>query len=282
MNKHKPVVRFDAMGRILSRIIWLFLFLFCSGCMKKIPYEQSHVNAFLDRKENLQLHFSTPKGKQVAFYVPPLMHPNKAPEKLAILYPGIESVALGWLSFIKLEEDPTAGYLLIDYPGRGYSEGRMNPNKLYLNTEGALDALANHLGIKTLEAEISLMGHSFGSGSALQFAARSHVARIVLVAPFNTLRKALAQMSLILSWVTPAQINNVKLIEELLQREDPPEITIIHGAQDASLPVEMGRELANLNPDLIQYFEIPQGDHSSILTTHRDLIFYSLLGILHR
>jgi len=278
----KLSIGFGVMVRMFLNIICLLPFFFSSGCMKKIPYEPDQVNTFFKREENVQLAFSTPKGKQVAFYIPPLDHPEQAPHKLYILYPGIESVALEWLSFIKLEEDPRAGYLLIDYPGRGYSEGIMNPNKIYLNTEGALNTLADHFDIEKIDAELSLLGYSFGTGSVLQYAARSSVERIVLVAPFNTLRKALAQLSVLLSLVTPAQINNVKLIKELLQRENPPEITIFHGAKDASLPVEMGRELANINPDFIQYHEIPQGDHSSILTTHRDLIFHSLLGISKR
>jgi len=247
--------------------------------MKKIPYTQEQVDAFLKRKENIQLAFFIQHDRQVAFYIPPLNFPDRVPRQLAILYPGIESVALGWLKFIRLKEDPSAGYMLIDYPGRGNSEGMMNPEKLYLSTEGALKALADHLGVETIDTEFSLLGHSFGTGIALQYAARSPVARIVLVAPFTTLRKALAQKSFLLSILVPAQIDNIKLIKALLQRENPPEITIIHGAQDTSLPVEMGRKLASLDPKLIQYYEIPRGDHTSILTTHRDLIFHSLLGI---
>lgn len=267
------------MGKIHVKIILLLASFFSCGCLKKIPYEPDQVKPFLERKANVQLEFIIRNNKQVAFYIPPIKNPEKVPEKLAVLYPGIESVALGWLRFINPKEDPIAGYLLIDYPGRGYSEGLMNPNTLYENTEGALTALADHLGVKKIDSALSLLGHSFGTGVALQYAVRSRIKRIVLVAPFNTLRKALAQTSVMLSLITPAQINNVKLIETLLQRKAQPEIIIIHGAKDTSLPVEMGQELAGLNPNLIRYFEIPEGGHSTILTTHRDFIFHSLLGI---
>ena len=73
-----------------------------------------------------------------------------------------------------------------------------------------------------------------------------------------------------------------KYIVKLLTRENPPKITIIHGVQDTTLPVEMGRELAALNAENIRYYEISDGNHSSILTTHRDLIFKTLLGIEHK
>jgi pimeloyl-ACP methyl ester carboxylesterase len=122
------------------------------------------------------------------------------------------------------------------------------------------------------------MGHSFGTGAALQFAARHRVEGIVLVAPFNTLRKGVAVKSLFLALVMPAQIDNREIIRQLLSDEEPPEITIMHGAKDASLPVSMGRELAAIDPDRINYLEFPEDDHTSILTTRRDLIFGILNG----
>jgi pimeloyl-ACP methyl ester carboxylesterase len=263
----------------LPLVCLAFLLLF-NGCLKSIPYEREQLEGFFDRRENIQLSFETDKGTQSAFFVPPLIQPERVPEKIAILYPGINALALGWWNFIRLEDDPHAGYLLIDYPGRGFSQGFMNPEENYKNTEGALAALAKHFVVAKVVSEFGLMGHSFGTGAALQFAARKKVSRIVLVAPFDTLRNAVAQRSVILAALMPAQIDNVELIRSILASDDfdVPSITIIHGSKDASLPVEMGRKLAAVNPDLINYYEIPQGDHISILTTHRDLIFHSLLG----
>lgn len=263
----------------LFSLTCLILILLSNGCLKHISYEQSQLEVFFKRKENIQLSFETDKGTQVAFYVPPLLNPNGVPEKIAILYPGINAVALGWYKFIRLEDDLKAGYLLIDYPGRGFSEGFMHPEENYKNTEGALAALANRFGVQKVDTELFLMGHSFGTGAALQFAARQKVSRIILVAAFDTLRKAVAQRSIILAALMPAQIDNVKLIKNILANDHIPSLTIIHGSKDTSLPVEMGRKLAAVNPDRIKYYEIPQGDHVSILTTHRDLIFHSLLAI---
>lgn len=265
-------------GNIFFSMICLFLLLFPNGCLKKISYEQDQLEVFFKRKENIQLTFETDKGTQVAFYMPPSLKPNDVPEKIAILYPGINAVALGWYKFIRLGDDLKAGYLLIDYPGRGLSEGFMQPEENYKNTEGALAALANHFGVQKVDTELCLMGHSFGTGAALQFAARQKVSRIVLVAPFDTLRNAVAQRSVILAALMPAQIDNVALVKSILASDQKPTITIIHGNRDTSLPVAMGRKLAAVNPDLINYYEIPQGDHISVLTTHRDLIFHSLLG----
>jgi len=272
------IAKWKYQGNIFFSMICLFLLLFPNGCLKKISYEQDQLEVFFKRKENIQLTFETDKGTQVAFYMPPSLKPNDVPEKIAILYPGINAVALGWYKFIRLGDDLKAGYLLIDYPGRGLSEGFMQPEENYKNTEGALAALANHFGVQKVDTELCLMGHSFGTGAALQFAARQKVSRIVLVAPFDTLRNAVAQRSVILGALMPAQIDNVALVKSILASDQKPTITIIHGNRDTSLPVAMGRKLAAVNPDLINYHEIPQGDHISVLTTHRDLIFHSLLG----
>lgn len=266
-------------ARCGSLVICLILILSLPGCLKKIPYQPEDLAAFARRPENVRLSFRTDSGRQVAFYIPPLKNPEKPPGRLAILFPGIESVALGWLRFIRLEEDPAAAFLLIDYPGRGLSEGFMRPEDNYHNSEGALAELAGHLGVPALDAEISLLGHSFGTGAALQFALRHHVKRIVLVAPFTTLTEAVALKSRLLAFFMPAEIDNTAQLKTLLARPDPPEIIIFHGSQDRSLPVRMGRELADIGPQRIRYVEIPGGGHSTILTTHRDQIFKTLLGL---
>ncbi len=263
----------------LTAIVSLLTFsLVNTGCLKTIPYEPSQLATFDAEIENVRLEFVTEKGRQVAFYLPPLISPEKPPKRINILYPGIYAVALGWRQFISQEEDPEAAYLLIDYPGRGLCEGSMRPEKNYLNTEGALDALEKRYGKGVFDAELSLMGHSFGTGAALNFAERAEVKRIVLVSPFNTLTKAVALQSWLLSILMPSQINNNKIIRKLLDSDHPPQIMILHGSLDTTLPVTMGRELAAIDPEKIDFYEFTDDDHVSLLTTRRDLIFNLLNG----
>ncbi len=269
-NQHRAILFVLTLFAVLS-----------TGCPRQIPYlkHDDNLNVFLKRKENIVLPFYTDKGRQVAFYMPPLYKPHRPPARLAILYPGIGSEVLSLQHLIHLRDDPMAGYLLIDYPGRGYSEGMLHPSYLYKNTEGALAALAARFKIKEIDTALCLMGHSFGTGAALQFAEKYDIDRIVLVAPYNTLKRAVSLRSEILALLMPAQIDNVSIIKTLLLRSNPPEIVIIHGTEDKSLPVQMARELFNIDTEMITYHEIPQGGHINILTTHRDLVFHSLLGI---
>lgn len=251
---------------------------FLSGCMKPIPNDPVLQETFEQRPENLMIEFYTDKGRQVAYYLPPLSNPDKAPKKLVIMYPGINSIALGWLRFIKLEEDRSTGYLLIEYPNRGLSEGSMRPEKNYKNSVGALCALAEHFKLDKLPSSIRLLGHSFGTGMALQFAAIEPADIIVLVSPFSDLKEGVKQRSWFLSVIMPSQIDNRQLIRDLLAKDDPPEINILHGKLDTVLPFSMGQELAQVAPDKTSFYPFEKDDHTSILTSQRDLIFTLLLA----
>ncbi len=261
-----------------SPVLYLLLFsLLLAGCLKPIPGDPALQEQFASRSENLKLTFVTDKGNQVAYYLPPLNNPHDPPETLNILYPGINSLALGWLRFIDLAKYPQAAYLLIEYPGRGESQGTMRPELNYLNTKGALAELASHFQVDSTSFQLSLMGHSFGTGMALQFAAMRQVERVVLVAPFNDLKAGVRQQSWLLAAIMPSQIDSRILIRQLLDSGNPPAISILHGAKDTVLPVTMGRELAELDPR-ISYYEFAVDDHTSILTTQWKLIFGLLNG----
>ena len=258
--------------------LFLLLSLFVSGCFQAIPNDPQLLDSFTCRPSNVLLEYQTDKGRQLAYYLPPLVAPEKPPEKLAILFPGITAIALGWLHLIDLEEYPTTGYLLIDYPGRGDSEGVMRPEENYRNSEGALRALAQHFGLSRLPTRLSLLGHSFGTGAALQFASRQPVESIVLVAPFNDLKQAVRQTSILLAFLMPSQIDNRELLKEILGRSNPPRISILHGDRDQTLPVTMGAELAAVAPEQVDFYRFAEDDHVNILTRRRQLIFRSLNG----
>jgi len=260
------------------RFFYITMFItLLSGCLKPMPNDPNLLARFELNTENLIIRFETDKGTQTAYYLPPLVSPQSPPRKLAILYPGINSIALGWLNFIQQQEYPKTGYLLIEYPGRGDSEGVMQPEKIYQSSEAALAALAAHFGLSEFSAKLSLMGHSFGAGAALQFAVRHQVERIVLVSPYNSLKQAARQKSWLLSLIMPIQVDNRELIRNLLASKSPPTISILHGGKDTVLPFNMGKELASIAPDVIQFCAFPEDGHTDILTRRRGLIF-SLLN----
>ncbi|HSO18616.1 MAG TPA: alpha/beta fold hydrolase, partial [Desulfosarcina sp.] len=251
-------------------IIWI------SGCASSnLAYTPSDM-AVMSRSPSLtEIRFETRAGRQSAFYLPPRNDPEALPSPLVIAYPGIGSRALDWRDLVSAAPDVDAGFLLIDYPGRGHSEGWMRPKYLPESTRGALESLGRYLDAPTsrLTARLVLLGHSFGCGAALQVATELGPERIVLIAPFTTLGKALFLKIGPLAWFNPDRMDNRERIQEVCNLTPRPVVTLIHGDSDGSIPVEMARELAGLTPGCVAYREISGAGHMDVLETARDLIF---------
>src|SRR5690606_23658858 len=92
------------------------------------------------------------------------------PATLWILFSGNASLALHWTDVVRKAPDTNAGYLLIEYPGYGESEGKPNPSTIAEATEAAIVALAEHFNVdqSILEGrKIRLLGYSLGAAIAL-------------------------------------------------------------------------------------------------------------------
>jgi predicted alpha/beta hydrolase family esterase len=251
------------------------------GCQPKLPYTEMEIESFRYKNSGVELFFKTRSGQQSAFYIFPESNLRNFPQFLVIAYPGIGSRALDWQNIINHDRNPETGFLLIDYPGRGNCEGLMRPKFLPDSTLGALTALKDYLNIEQdhhFNSHLILLGHSFGCAAALQIAPRLNPDRIVLIAPFTTLRKALFKKVGPLAWLNPDQMDNRQQLKELCAQPNPPLITIIHGNGDQSVPVEMGRELATQTEGCVVFHEIKGAGHVDILKLSEDMIIKAILG----
>ena len=280
-SRRMSAQRSFCLGNSLSTYsIALGVCILTAGCIGHLPYTASEIASFEAGKCGIELTYQTRAGSQSAFYVPPKESPERPPERLVIVYPGIRARALDWLEIVDRAPDPLAGFLLIDYPGRGKSEGLMRPKHLPDSSFGAIEALGLHLHVRQneLTKHLRLLGHSFGCGAALQFAPRIDVERIVLIAPFTTLHRAVYKFYGPLAWLIPDRMDNQERLKELYRKSRRPAVVILHGSVDNTVPVTMGRELAGLFPGWIVYHEIAGADHVGILKTCETLIFESLFS----
>jgi hypothetical protein len=267
--------------RLAATVLGLSFFLVSVwSCEGKIRYRKEDLKRFEEKKAGVELQFRTRYGHQSAFYLFPQQDGRKIPARLVIAYPGITALALGWLDFLSDASYPDTGFLLIDYPGRGNSQGTFRPTHLDEASSGALEALANCLGTSTqaLTGNMVFFGHSFGCAAALQFAVKAPPKRIVVVAPFNTFREAAFRRIGPLAWIIPGNLDNCERIKDLCRLPSPPEIIIFHGSADETLPVSMGRDLAGCSPGCVQYHEIEEAGHTSILHSAHEAILTALLS----
>lgn len=226
------------------------------------------------------LEFSTEQGRQTAFYLPPAQSPPDGRINLWLVCGGNGSLALDWLELLTDFPEPAAAFLLLDYPGYGRCQGRPGPEAITESIDLALAALAARLGqpVGELTGNLKVLGHSLGAAAVLLHAGRRPVRQMVLIAPFTSLRDmATMLVGPLLSRTLLHDYDNRARLREVLARDVPVPITIIHGSHDKIVPAAMGRELAALSPRIV-YHEIDRGDHNYILLTNRAEIRRAMLG----
>ena len=171
------------------------------------------------------------------------------------------------------------GFLLIDYPGFGECEGSASPESILASSQAAWEHW-QELYANQQTPKIGILGHSLGAAAALQLAETISVERVVLLSPFTSVADMVKKM--FGSWLIPLlqhRFENRGPLMQLLKRDPPPSITIIHGTRDEVIPVEMGRELAAINSEHIHYHELIHSYHNTILQDALPIVLQELQSI---
>jgi len=237
------------------------------------------------------LPYTTAQGRQEAWYFPPSRLPAQPPRHLWVVFSGNGSLALDWVGFLDplanqtvvdlfpTVPDPRDGFLLIDYPGYGNCQGHPSPATIQASTEAAFTALAESLHTQpgVLEKDLNVLCVSIGCGAGLNFAVRHPVDRIVLLAPFTSLRD-MAQRTVgwPLCWVLLHNFDNRARLRELAARPNPPRVLILHGDADSLVPIAMGRQLASMFPGMIMFHAVPGAGHNTVVSEARSQILSAM------
>ncbi len=224
------------------------------------PYDESFAYAF--PADGVEINYTVATAKYCAYYIPgsaPL------PKRLWLAFCGNGSLALDWTTILR--EHPYNGdaFLLIDYPGSTIASTRAS-------VDAALRALTERLHTDEDHLTFCTIGHSLGAAVALDFATHHPVQKVVLIAPFTTLREEAATM--LGGWIARLLIesydNRANLVE-VIKRNPAARIAIFHGTRDQVIPVRMGRELAREFP-FVEFFAVKDADHVSVLNHAHDKI----------
>lgn len=226
------------------------------------------------------VEYETAAGRQVAFYLPPEQRPDEPPDRLWLMFGGNASLAVDWLDLVlEAPKGGRNGYLMIDYPGYGWCEGRPTRALIAQNPPGALEALAELLKapVSRLSRDVGVIGHSLGAAIALDVAGRLKPTDIILIAPFTSLvEMATFTVGWPLNQLVLDRYDNRARLDALAGWHPRPELTIIHGDDDTIVPVRMGRQLAADHPEWVDYIELAGGDHNFILTSARTQILSAM------
>ena len=125
-----------------------------------------------------------------------------------------------------------------------------------------------------LDENLNLLCISLGCATGLNFAVRHPVDRIILCAPFTSMRDmARRTVGWPLCWLLMHNYDNRARLGELAARPHPPRITIFHGDEDETVPISMGRQLAGLYPQMIVFHPVPGAGHNTVLSDSQSQIF---------
>ena len=232
------------------------------------PYDESYAYAL--PADGIEIDYTVATAKYVAFYVPGI---NPRPNRVWVAFCGNGSLALDWTSILREYPPNGDAFLLIDYPGYGKNGGYATIASTRASVDAALDALLDRLGTDEDRLSLCAIGHSLGAAVALDFAAQHRVQKIVLIAPFTTLREEAA--TIFGGWVARLLIesyDNRENLAEAVKRSPAARVAIFHGTNDQIIPVRMGRELAREFP-FVNFFAVKGADHVSVLNhAHDDII----------
>jgi len=212
----------------------------------------------------LPVEATTIDGRQHGWWVPPR---SGSCARMWLVFGGNATLAEDMHDLIVGYPDADAGFLLVDYPGYGYSAGSPSPASI----DRATDALLSVVRSRWVANEIplSVVGHSLGAAVALRFGTRHQVAKVVLLAPCTSM---LDMARLSVGWplchVLRHRFDNRRALQELISR---PRLHVLHGTDDEVIPVAMGAELARVSG--AKWIAIPGGDHNGVLTSSRRLIW---------
>jgi pimeloyl-ACP methyl ester carboxylesterase len=227
------------------------------------PYEDKDLEKLPARTVRLEYESG---GRQVAFWLPPLS--ARRPERVWMFFVGKGGHAPDWVEFsdaLGLEDD---GFLLFEQPGAGLNEGRPSPRRIEESAAAAFNRLAVELEMepKELARRTWAVGYSLGAAKALLFARQHEVERLVLLAPFTSLKDMARR---VVSWplyhLLVYELDNKKRLDELAKRESPPPVVIFHGTNDELIPDSMGMALASRHPSMVTYISLEGVPHGTLI-----------------
>ena len=125
------------------------------------------------------------------------------------------------------------GVFLAEYRGYGNSEGKINQEKMFSDGVEIYDWIK-----KRGYSKIIVVGYSFGCAASIGLADKRTVDGLILISPFASLSRLVAEKYLFSDWVLKDNYPSEKIIKNLMVP-----ILIIHGTADTLVPVHHAKIL---------------------------------------
>lgn len=156
--------------------------------------------------------------------------------------------------------------LLFDYRGYGHSSGTPGEQGTYRDARGALACLLRQPDVDC--SRVLYLGESLGAAVAVELALAHPPAGLVLLSAFTSVREmARAHYPLIPTALVPDAYPSLRLIGRLRAP-----LLVLHGQDDAIVPVEHGRALFDTAKDPKRLRIVPGVGHNDIVSLAGNLL----------
>jgi uncharacterized protein len=193
-----------------------------------------------------------------------------------------------WQSVMQAVTNKGYGVFMLEYRGHGRSEGSPKETGLYTDLESAVKYLKENKNID--QSNIILWGRSLGGAVVADVASRDTFKGVILESTFTNIRDVgihLCETKILECrigfWrrLTTRFVKFMPITQKFDTEHKVAKITspilIGHSLNDETVPVEMGKKLAMLNPHAQVYISQTGSHHSSEWFMPRALEFISTL-----
>lgn len=150
--------------------------------------------------------------------------------------------------------------LLFDYRGYGHSSGRPTEQGTYRDARAALTCLLRRPDVDP--ARVLYLGESLGGAVALELAIAHPPAGLVLLSAFTSIRAmARKHYPLIPRALVPDAYPSLRLISTLRVA-----VLVLHGEDDAIVPVEHATALFDAAPEPKRLRIVPRAGHNDLIS----------------
>ena len=192
------------------------------------------------------------------WYIPRRKQASDSPEPLFIWFHGNAGNIAHRLPQLQLLYQQVGGsHFLFDYQGFGQSHGKPTIPGILADGRDVV-ALVRSRGWATGK-RLVYFGESLGCAVIVELAIERPPDRVILSAPFYSLR-AMGQLVLPpLAFLVDGDLNNARLIGQLRAP-----LLVIHGTADETVPFQQGQDLYDLASQPKVFHTVPGGGHTDL------------------
>jgi len=206
-----------------------------------------------------EVWFGGPDGQTLhGWYIPGPGDSTDGPEPLFIWFHGNGGNISHRLSHMHLLYTQVGGsHFMFDY--QGYGKSRRKPTLPGILADGRDAISVAQARGWTTGKRVVYFGESLGAAVAVALAVEHPPDRVILSAPFYSLR-AMGQLVLpLLAFLVEHDLNSARTIQKMRAP-----LLIIHGTADGTVPFQQGQDLYTVAPYPKQFYKVPGAGHTDM------------------